>query len=249
MEKTPMVEMKGISKHFGGIHALRDVSIDIYRGEILGIVGDNGAGKSTLIKCLSGAHPPDAGTIYFEGNRVNIREPKDAKNLGIETTYQHLALVDTLNVTANMFLGREKKTRIGLLDERTMEIETKGVLQRLNLPLDSVKARVFNLSGGERQCIAVGRSVYFNAKVLIMDEPTASLGVEETSKVHVLMRQLKNEGFAVIFISHDLHDVFDLSDRIAVLKNGVLVGIVRTSETTRDEVLGMIILGQRAKPH
>ena len=243
METTCITEMKEISKRFGGVQALRDVSIDVHRGEILGIVGHNGAGKSTLIKILSGAYAADAGSIYFEGKKVDITNPREAKRLGIETIYQHLALADNLDVPANMFLGREKKNRLGMLDDRFMEMETKHMLEKLKIEIDSLKEKVLNLSGGQRQCIAISRSIYFNAKVLIMDEPTAALGVEETNSVHELMRRLRKQGLALILISHDLHDIFDLSDRIAVLKNGVLVGIRKTSETTKDEVLGMIILG------
>lgn len=243
---TPIIEMKGISKHFGGVRALKDVSINLYPGEVLGIVGHNGAGKSTLIKILSGALVPDAGKIFFQTKEVEITNPKDAKSLGIETIYQHLALADNLNVTANVFLGREKKKALGILDDRAMEIETKRILDRLKIKIDSLQTRVVNLSGGQRQCVAISRSIYFNAKILIMDEPTAALGIEETGKVHGLIEQLKKEGIAIIIISHDLHDVFKLSDRIAVMKNGVLVGVKKTNETTQDEILAMIILGQQA---
>ena len=248
VEQAPIVEMKEISKHFGGIQALQEVTIDLFEGEILGIVGHNGAGKSTLIKILSGAYSADTGKIYFRGQEVEIKTPKDSKALGIETIYQHLALADNLNVSANVFLGREIKNRIGILDERSMENETRQMLDRLKLKIDSLKVRVLKLSGGQRQCIAISRAVYFNAKILIMDEPTAALGVQETERVHDLMQQLKKEGIAIILISHDLHDVFKLSDRIAVMKNGVLVGIKKTSETTKDEVLSMIILGKQDSP-
>jgi D-xylose transport system ATP-binding protein len=243
MQLTPIIEMKEVSKHFGGIQALREVSIDLYEGEILGIVGHNGAGKSTLIKILSGAYTMDTGKIYFRGQEVKIRAPRDSKALGIETIYQHLALADNLNVPANVFLGREITNRIGILDDRAMEKEAHQMLDRLKLKISSLKAKVRNLSGGQRQCIAISRAVYFNAKILIMDEPTAALGVQETEKVHDLMKQLKKEGIAIILISHDLHDVFSLSDRIAVMKNGVLVGVKKTGELTKDDVLSMIILG------
>lgn len=244
-EIEPIIQMKGISKHFGGLQALRNVSIDLFRGEILGLVGHNGAGKSTLIKILSGAYHADVGTIYFEGKEVGIRNPKDAKQLGIETIYQDLALADNLNVATNMFLGREKKKHFGFLDTQSMEIDTRKTLDRLKVKIESLKARVHNLSGGQRQCIAISRAIYFNAKVLIMDEPTAALGVEETKRVQNLIQHLKKEGLAIILISHDLHDVFNLSDRIAVMKNGELVGVEETSQTTKDEVLGMIILGKK----
>ncbi len=247
MEPNPIIEMKDVSKHFGGIQALRGVSIDLYKGEILGIVGHNGAGKSTLIKILSGADTADAGKIYFQGREVEIKCPKDSKTLGIETIYQHLALADNLNVPANIFLGREIKNHLVILNERSMENETRQMLDRLKLKIDSLRVRVQKLSGGQRQCIAISRAVYFNAKILIMDEPTAALGVQETERVQDLMRQLRKEGISIILISHDLHDVFNLSDRIAVMKNGLLVGIKKTSETTKDEVLSMIILGKQEK--
>lgn len=244
VETAAIIEMKGISKHFGGVQALKDVSIDLHSGEVLGLVGHNGAGKSTLIKILSGANSADSGKIYFQGKEVEIKTPKDAKDLGIETIYQHLALADNLNVPANMFLGRERQKAIGILDNRGMEIETRRMLERLKIKIESLRVRVLNLSGGQRQCVAISRSIYFNATVLIMDEPTAALGVEETDKVHALIEQLKKEGIAIVVISHDLHDVFKLADRIAVLKNGILVGVRRTAETTHDEILSMIILGQ-----
>jgi D-xylose transport system ATP-binding protein len=207
-------------------------------------VGHNGAGKSTLIKILSGAYTRDAGTILFEDQEVEIRNPKDSRTLGIEAIYQHLALADNLNVPANVFLGRERKKRFGVLDDGTMEAESKRMLDRLKLKIDSLSVMVHKLSGGQRQCIAISRAIYFDARVLIMDEPTAALGVEETDRVHDLILQLKQEGIAVIYISHDIHDIFKLSDRVAVLKNGVLVGIKRTSETTKEEILAMIILGK-----
>ena len=246
MEIRPIVEMKAISKHFGGVQALDSATIDLYEGEVLGIVGHNGAGKSTLIKILSGALQADEGKVYFRGKEAEIRSPTDARALGIETIYQHLALADQQNVPANVFLGRELRKRWAIIDNRRMEGETKRMLERLKLKIDSLRTRVINLSGGQRQCIAISRAIYFNAKVLIMDEPTAALGVQETERVHGLVGQLKEEGIAIALISHDLHDVFELSDRIAVLKNGVIVGIKRTSETTKDEILSMIILGIQA---
>lgn len=247
MEANPIIEMKEISKRFGGIQALQSVSIDLYEGEILGIVGHNGAGKSTLIKILSGAYAADTGSMYFRGKEVQIRSPKDSKALGIETIYQNLALAENMNVPANVFLGREIKSRLGVLNDRAMEIETRQMLQRLKIKIDSLRVRVHKLSGGQRQCIAISRAIYFNAKVLVMDEPTAALGVEETNRVHEVIKKLKEEGVAIILISHDLHDVFKLSDRIAVLKNGASVGIKKTSETTKEEVLAMIILGRQGR--
>ena len=240
----PLVEMRNIFKHFGGVHALEDVSIELASGEVLGILGHNGAGKSTLIKILAGAERADAGEIRIEGKPVTIDNPRDAKALGIETIYQTLALAENLDAPANVFLGRELTTRSGLLDEEAMEHETGTVLNRLGLQIASLRETVMNLSGGQRQAIAISRAVYFNAKILIMDEPTASLGPEETAKVAELVHRLKGEGLGIFLISHDIHDVFDLSDRLAVLKNGRLVGVRSTSDVTKDDVLGMIILGK-----
>ena len=240
----PFVEMRNVFKHFGGVHALEDVSIELASGEVLGILGHNGAGKSTLIKILAGAERADAGEIRIEGKPVTIDNPRDAKALGIETIYQTLALAENLDAPANVFLGRELTTPSGLLDEEAMEHETGTVLTRLGLRIASLRETVMNLSGGQRQAIAISRAVYFNAKVLIMDEPTASLGPEETAKVAELIHRLKGEGLGIFLISHDIHDVFDLSDRLAVLKNGRLVGVCSTSDVTKDEVLGMIILGK-----
>jgi D-xylose transport system ATP-binding protein len=240
----PLVEMRNISKAFGGVHAVEDVTIELYPGEVLGIVGHNGAGKSTLIKILSGAYHADEGEIFVQGQNVQIRNPRDAKALGVETIYQTLELADNLHASANIFLGRELKGRAGALDEDTMERETRALLDRLELKIQSLKEAVKNLSGGQRQAIAISRAIYFNAKILIMDEPTAALGPQETEKVGQLIQQLKKRGLGIFLISHDLHDVFDLSDRISVLRHGRLVDTVHTSEVTKDEVLAMIILGK-----
>ena len=245
-DSTPLVEMRGISKHFGGVHALEDVSVDLQPGEVMGIVGHNGAGKSTLIKILSGAYAADAGEILVNGQRATIRSPRDAKSHGIETIYQALALADNLPAPANIFLGRELTTPVGTLDDDRMEAETRKILDRLDLKIKSLRENVRNLSGGQRQAIAIGRAVYFNAKILVMDEPTAALGPQETQKVGELVGQLKRENIGIFLISHDIHDVFDLCDRITVLHNGRLVKTVRTKDVSKDEVLGMIILGQQA---
>jgi D-xylose transport system ATP-binding protein len=240
---TPLVEMRHIHKSFGGVHAVEDVSIDLYPGEVVGIVGHNGAGKSTLIKVLSGAYGADSGEILFDGRPATLRHPRDARAAGIETIYQTLALADNLDAPANIFLGRELRDRFGALDEETMETETRALLDRLELKLPSVREAVMHLSGGQRQAIAISRAIYFDAKVLIMDEPTAALGPQETEQVGALIKQLKTEGLGIFLISHDLHDVFDLSDRITVLRHGQVVGTVRTAEVSKDEVLAMIILG------
>lgn len=247
MNKIPIIEMKNINKSFGGVHAIKNVSLNLYRGEVIGIVGHNGAGKSTLIKILSGAIQADSGEIFYNEKRVEIRNPKVAKDFGIETIYQNLALADHQDVPTNVFLGREIKTKFGLLNYRKMDIETRNMLTKLKIIIKSLNGMVLNLSGGQRQCIAVSRSVYFNAKVLIMDEPTAALGVEETKRVHELILNLKKEGIAIALISHDLHDVYELSDRILVLKNGVVVGNKKINETTKDEILSMIIAGESKK--
>ncbi len=238
--------MRGISKHFGGVHALEDVSVDLQPGEVMGIVGHNGAGKSTLIKILSGAYAADAGEILVNGQRATIRSPRDAKSHGIETIYQALALADNLPAPANIFLGRELTTPVGTLDDDRMEAETRKILDRLDLKIKSLRENVRNLSGGQRQAIAIGRAVYFNAKILVMDEPTAALGPQETQKVGELVGQLKRENIGIFLISHDIHDVFDLCDRITVLHNGRLVKTVQTKDVSKDEVLGMIILGGQA---
>jgi D-xylose transport system ATP-binding protein len=239
---TPLVEMRDIHISFGGIKAVDGVSVDLQPGEVVGLLGHNGAGKSTLIKILSGA---DEGEILIEGKRVDIRDPKDAKKAGIETIYQTLALADNLDAAANLFLGRELKTRWGTLDDAAMEAATRKVMHRLNPNFRKFSAPVSALSGGQRQSVAIARALHFNARILIMDEPTAALGPQETAQVADLIKQLKAEGIGIFLISHDLHDVFDLSDRVSVMKNGKLVGTVRTSDVTKDDVLGMIILGKR----
>lgn len=245
MQSTPIAAMHNISKSFGGVHAVENVSIDVMPGEVVGIVGHNGAGKSTLIKMLSGAYRPDSGEIRINGEAVALRSPRDARRYGIETIYQTLALADNLDAAANVFFGRELVRGIGVLDHDRMQVETRKVLDRLRVKIKSLRAQVSDLSGGQRQAIAIGRAIYFNAKVLIMDEPTAALGPEETEKVGELIRNLKREGVGIFLISHDLHDVFDLSDRITVLKNGKVVETVLTKEVTKDDVLSLIILGER----
>ncbi len=204
----------------------------------------NGAGKSTLIKILSGAYTPDSGDIYVGGERAQIATPRDAKRYGIETIYQTLALADNIDAAGNIFLGREVLTRYGTLDDATMEAETRKVMARLNPHFRRFKEPVKALSGGQRQSVAIARAIYFNARVLIMDEPTAALGPAETQQVADLVLQLKKEGIGIFLISHDIHDVFDLADRVSVMKNGRLVGSAKVSDVTQDEVLGMIILGK-----
>ncbi len=242
---APIVEMRNIKIAFGGVHAVNDVTIDLHPGEVVGLVGGNGAGKSTLMRALSGARPPDSGEILIDGKTVSISNPRDAKNYGIETIYQTLALADNIDASGNVFLGRELRTRFGSLNDAAMESATRKVIGRLNPRFKNFKVPVKSLSGGQRQSIAIGRAIEFNARILIMDEPTAALGPQETAQVRDLVAQLKNEGIAIFLISHDIHDVFDLSDRIAVMHLGHLVGVVEKNKVTKDEVLAMIIMGKR----
>jgi D-xylose transport system ATP-binding protein len=229
----PLVEMRGVNVAFGGVHAVEDVTIDLQ------------AGKSTLMRVLSGAHPADSGEIRIDGKPVVITNPRDAKAYNIETIYQTLALADNIDAPANLFLGRELTTRLGSLDDSSMEAETRKVMGRLNPNFTRFALPVKSLSGGQRQAVAIARAVYFNARILIMDEPTAALGPAETASVRDLIRQLKGEGIGIFLVSHDIHDVFDLSERIAVMYHGRIVDIVDKADVTPDEVLGMIILGKR----
>jgi len=240
----PLVEMRNIKIAFGGVHAVDNVSVDLRPGEVVGLVGGNGAGKSTLMRSLSGAHPPDSGQIVIDGQPVGIANPRDAKTYGIETIYQTLALADNVDAAANMFLGRELTTRLGSLDDSAMESATRKVMGRLNPNFKNFKTAVMSLSGGQRQSVAIARAVHFNARILIMDEPTAALGPAETEQVRSLIRQLKSDGIGIFLISHDIHDVYDLSDRIAVMYHGRIVGIVNKGDVTTDEVLAMIIMGK-----
>jgi D-xylose transport system ATP-binding protein len=241
----PIVEMRDIRVAFGGVHAVDRVSVDLRPGEVLGLVGGNGAGKSTLMRVLSGAHPADSGEIRINGQPVTIGNPRDAKALGIETIYQTLALADNVDAAANVFLGRELRTRVGNLDDAAMESATRKVMGRLNPRFRNFKTPVKSLSGGQRQAIAIARAIHFNAQVLIMDEPTAALGPAETTQVHELVAQLKEEGIGIFLISHDIHDVFDLADRITVMLQGKVVGTVNKDSVTKDEVLAMIIMGKK----
>ncbi len=241
---TPLVELKNISIAFGGIRAVDDASVDLHPGEVVALLGHNGAGKSTLIKILSGAYKRDAGEILVNGREAQISNPRDAKRYGIETIYQTLALADNVDAAANLFLGRELKTSWGTLDDVAMEAEARKVMGRLNPRFVRFKEPVIKLSGGQRQSVAIARAILFNARILIMDEPTAALGPQETAQVGELVKQLKSEGIGIFLISHDIHDVFDLADRVCVMKNGQVVGTARTSDVTQDEVLGMIILGK-----
>ena len=242
---TPLVEMKDISISFGGIKAVDHVSIDLYPGEVVGLLGHNGAGKSTLIKCLSGAYRADAGEIFINGDRVDINDPRDARAYNIETIYQTLALADNLDAASNLFLGREIVGPGGFLDDTKMEAETRKIMARLNPNFKKFNVPVSALSGGQRQSVAIARAVYFNAKILIMDEPTAALGPQETKMVAELIQELKKQGLGIFLIEHDIHSVMDLCDRAVVMKNGQKVGTVNVNEVTDDDILGMIILGKK----
>jgi D-xylose transport system ATP-binding protein len=240
-----LVELRNINVAFGGVHAVRDVSIDLKPGEVVGLVGGNGAGKSTLTKVLSGAQRADTGEIVINGSPVEISNPRDAKAFGIETIYQTLALADNLDAPANLFLGRELTSRIGNLDDDRMEDATRKVMGRLNPHFQRFNMPVKSLSGGQRQSVAIARAVYFNAKILIMDEPTAALGPAETAQVRNIVRQLKADGIGIFLISHDIHDVYDLADRVSVMYHGRIVDTVDKDSVTTDDILGMIILGKK----
>ncbi|SEW18369.1 D-xylose transport system ATP-binding protein [Cognatiyoonia koreensis] len=244
---TPLVEMKDVSIAFGGVRAVDHVSIDLYPGEVVGLLGHNGAGKSTLIKMLSGAYKMDAGEIWIEGERAHISSPRDSRRYNIETIYQTLALADNLDAASNLFLGRELTTPFGFLDDGKMEAETRKIMARLNPNFKKLKEPVSALSGGQRQSVAIARAVYFNAKILIMDEPTAALGVHETAMVAELIGELKKQGLGIFLISHDTREMMDLCDRVAVMKNGQMVGTERVEDVTEDDILSMIILGKNPK--
>jgi len=241
---TPLVEMRDMSISFGGIHAVDHASVTLHAGEVVALVGHNGAGKSALIKLLSGAYQRDKGQILVDGKEVTINNPRDAKALGIETIYQTLALADNIDTAANLYLGRELMTSWGTLDDAAMEAEARQVMGRLNPRFQRFKEPVKSLSGGQQQSVAIARAILFNARILIMDEPTAALGPQETAQVSELIVQLKEEGIGIFLISHDIHDVFDLADQVTVMKNGQIVGSASTDAVSKDEVLGMIILGK-----
>ncbi len=241
---TPLVEMKDISIAFGGIKAVDSVSVDLYPGEVVGLLGHNGAGKSTLIKVLSGAYQKDEGEIFIDGKKVEIENPRDARANNIETIYQTLALADNLDAASNLFLGREMVTPMGLVNDAAMEAECRKIMGRLNPNFQKFNEPVSALSGGQRQSVAIARAVYFNARILIMDEPTAALGPHETQMVADLIQQLKAQGIGIFLIDHDVHSVMELCDRASVMKNGKLVGTVDIADVTDDDLLSMIILGK-----
>ncbi|OIP82369.1 MAG: ABC transporter ATP-binding protein [Rhodobacterales bacterium CG2_30_65_12] len=244
---APLCELRDMQKAFGGIRAVDHVSIDVYPGEVVGVLGHNGAGKSVLMKMLSGAYMRDGGQIFVNGEEAEINNPRDARRYNIETIYQTLALADNLDAASNLFLGRELVNSLGMVDDPHMESETRKIMSRLNPNFRRYSTPVAGLSGGQRQSVAIARAVYFNAKILIMDEPTAALGVEETRMVAELVQELKRQGIGIFLIDHDIHQVKTLCDRASVMKNGRLVGTVRVDEVTEDDLLSMIILGKNPK--
>ncbi|GGA27881.1 ATP-binding cassette domain-containing protein [Neptunicoccus cionae] len=246
--QTPLVELRDISISFGGIRAVDHVSLDLYPGEVVGLLGHNGAGKSTLIKILSGAYQRDGGEILIDGEKAEIASPRDARDYNIETIYQTLALADNLDAPSNLFLGRELTNSIGFVDDARMEAETRKIMARLNPNFKKLKEPVSALSGGQRQSVAIARAVYFNARILIMDEPTAALGVHETKMVADLIQELKKQGLGIFLISHDTREMMELCDRVSVMKNGQLVGTERVEDVTEDDILSMIIMGKKPEP-
>ncbi|OGD14295.1 ABC transporter ATP-binding protein [Candidatus Atribacteria bacterium RBG_19FT_COMBO_35_14] len=241
----PLLEVKNITKRFGGLTAVDDVSLQIYPGEVIGILGDNGAGKSTLIKVISGVHHAEAGQIFFKGQRIKINSTMEALRIGIETIYQDLALAENMDVYSNIFLGREKLRKflglVDVLDHEYMQSESKKVLKRLEIEIPSLKNKIRNLSGGQRQAVAISRSIYWNAKLLIMDEPTAALGVPEQKKVLNLVKTLSSQGVSIIIISHQLHDVFAVATRLIIMRRAQKVAERITKKTSADEVVSLIV--------
>lgn len=237
---VPRLSLRGISKSFGAVRALTDVDFEVYPGEVVGLVGDNGAGKSTLIKVIAGVGPADSGEIFVDGQPVRINTPQHATGLGIETVYQDLALCDNLDVVSNLFLGREERSTLRVLDEADMEYRTLEVLRTLDVKLPSTRTPVASLSGGQRQSIAVAKCILRNAKVVLLDEPTAALGVAQTRQVLALIRRLREQGLAVVVISHNLADVFEVVDRVIVLRLGRRVGTFDIKNTTPERVIAAI---------
>ena len=243
-DAAPILELRGISKSFGSVQALTDVDFEVRNGEVMALVGDNGAGKSTLVQCLAGIHPIDRGQILFDGRPVRIRGPKDAAALGIEVVYQDLALADNLDVVQNMYLGREDHDRLQRLNEATMERRTAETMKSLAVTtIGSIRQPVARLSGGQRQSVAVARAVMWNSKIVILDEPTAALGVAQTRQVLELVKRLAAQGLAVVIISHNLVDVFEVATRITVLRLGRNVAVFERRDTTQDEIVRAITFG------
>jgi ribose transport system ATP-binding protein len=245
-KREPILTIRQLIKRFGGLTAVNKVDMDVYSGEVVGLVGDNAAGKSTLVKCVSGVYHPEEGEIYFQGKRVNFVRPIEARDAGIETIYQDLALAGNLNVSANIFMGREVKKRhigglIQTLDEDYMLTESKKILDTLEIRFPSYTEQIEKLSGGQRQAVAIARAVYWNARFIIMDEPTNNLGVVEQRKVLELIRKLREQGVPVILISHTMPDVFAVTDRIVVMHRGRKVTEKRTSDTNSQEIVQYMV--------
>jgi D-xylose transport system ATP-binding protein len=245
MAVVPLVSLTGITKHFGGVHALKGVDLSIAKGEVVALVGHNGAGKSVLVQILSGVFQPSSGEIVVDGHPVVFQSPSDARRYGIETIYQTLALADNLDAPGNFFLGRELRTGFGFLDKRRMTREAAHALADLNPNFIDIERPVREMSGGQRQAIAIARAIHFQVRVLIMDEPTAALGPQETAQVGTLIRRLRDQGIGILLVSHDVRDVIRLADRIVVLKNGELVGSADAATTDEDTIIDMIIRGRR----
>jgi len=245
LKKQPLIEVAGISKFFGAVQALKKVDLRVGYNEVLGLVGDNAAGKSTLMKVLTGAYIRDEGEVFLEGEKVNFTHPRESRARGIEMVYQDLALVNNIDIAGNIFLGEEpKRTIFGpikIMDRRKMEAESEGILRKLKIGVRSVKTKVGILSGGQQKAVAIGKSFSHKAKLIIMDEPTAALGVRAVNKLLDLVRQIKEEGISVIFISHRLQDIFSIGDRITVLREGHVVGDKKISETTPDEIANLMV--------
>ncbi|RCG30533.1 sugar ABC transporter ATP-binding protein [Sphaerisporangium album] len=244
MSSQPVLEIRGLDKSFGPVQVLHEVAFSAYAGEVTALVGDNGAGKSTLVKCIGGTYSIDAGELLFDGRPVQVNSPREAADLGIEIVYQDLALCDNLDIVQNMFLGREKKSGL-VLDEATMEEMAAKTLDSLSVrTVKSIRQLVSSLSGGQRQTVAIAKAVLWNSKVVILDEPTAALGVAQTAQVLELVRRLADNGLAVILISHNMNDVFAVSDRIAALYLGRMAAQVKTADVTHSQVVELITSGR-----
>lgn len=244
-ETEELLEIKNVSKHFGSITALNNISFNVHANEIIGLVGDNGAGKSTLVKILSGNFPPDSGKIFFKGKKVNFHSPSDARNNGIETVYQDLSICDNLDASSNLFIGREIYKRVlgfGILNISEMKKQTKSILSKVGINIPSVDEKVEYMSGGQRQAVSLGRFIGWGENLILLDEPTAALGVRETRKVLDLIKRTKQERekTSIILISHNLQQVFEIVDRIVVLRSGEVMGIRKTKETDTDEIVSLI---------
>ena len=245
---TPLLELRGVSKAFGSVQALNDVDFEVRHGEVMALVGDNGAGKSTLIKCIAGIYPMDEGELLYEHEPVTIHGPRDAAKLGIEIVYQDLALCDNLDVVQNMYLGRETHDRFQRLKEPPMEVKARETLTSLRVTtIKSIRQVVATLSGGQRQSVAVARAVMWNSRLVILDEPTAALGVAQTEQVLALVNRLAEQGLSVVLISHNLHDIFETATRITVLRLGRNAGIFERAKTTQEEVVHAITAGAPTK--